>query len=200
MEYTDHYAIAKHGPFGEGEALSAYSIVNVAMDTIDDILWEHKGLIDALEARMASAETRLTNLESRMSTAESNITRIDQNIDEIEQNITRIDQNIDEIEQNITRIDQNIDEIEQNIDQVEQNITQIQQEMQESDTAIWNAINNILSKVNGSNSVDEDDGDITWGVTGNIAVGNINLYSGTGYIRTTPNTSSSPGSNDVRVQ
>ena len=164
MEYTDHYAIAKHGPFGEGEALSAYSIVNVAMDTIDDILWEHKGLIDALEARMASAETRLTNLESRMSTAESNITRIDQNIDEIEQNIT-----------------------------------QIQQDMQESNTAIWNAINNILSKVVGSNSVDQDDGDITWGVTGNIAIGNMTLFgneSMTSYIRGRTGT----GANDVRAQ
>lgn len=177
-EYTTHYAIAKHGPFGEGEALSAYSIINVAMDTIDSILWEHKGLIDALEERMDAAENRLTVLEQRMTTAENNITNIYENIE---------------------RIDQNIDEIEETITNIQNNITNIEQEMEESNTNIWNAINNILTKVVGSNSVDEDSGDITWGVTGNIAIGNMSLFGNSGmtsYIRGRTGT----GTNDVRAQ
>lgn len=151
-EYTEHYAIAKHGPFGEGEALSAYSIVNPAMDTIDDILWEHKGLIDDLEARMDSAESRLTSLENRMSTAETNITNL-------------------------------------------------QQRLENATEALWTAINNILSKINGNNTVNEETGAISWGIDGSIALGNINIYSSdAGYIRTTTNTQSTPGANDVRVQ
>lgn len=177
-EYTEHYAIAKHGPFGEGEALSAYSIVNVAMDTIDDILWTHKGLIDDLEARMDAAEARLDALEGRMDTAEENITNIWTNIE---------------------RIDQNIDEIEQNITDIQNNITVIEQTMEENNTNIWNAINNILTKIVGSNTVDEDSGDITWGVTGNIAIGNMSLFGNSGmtsYIRARTGT----GTNDVRAQ
>lgn len=172
-EYTEHYAIAKHGPFGEGEALSAYSIVNVAMDTIDDILWEHKGLIDDLEARV-------TALEQRMSAAEANINQINQDISNLENDINN---SITNIEGDITTITGDLSDLEGNVG------------------AIWQAIANILTKINGSNSVDASSGSITWGIDGNIAVGNINLYSSSaGYIRTTTNTLSSPGSNDVRVQ
>lgn len=192
MEYTEHYAIAKHGAFGTGEALSAYSVINVAMDTIDDILWEHKGLIDALEERMTAVENRVTELENRMDKAEEDITNIYENIE-------RIDQNIDNIEQNITQIEQNIDNIEENIDNIESNITNIEQNMETSNENIWSAITQIIEKVVGDNSVDENNGDVTWGITGNIAIGNMSLFGNSGmtsYIRARTGT----GTNDVRAQ
>lgn len=192
MEYTEHYAIAKHGAFGTGEALSAYSVINVAMDTIDDILWEHKGLIDALEERMTAVENRVTELENRMDKAEEDITNIYENIE-------RIDQNIDNIEQNITQIEQNIDNIEQNIDQIETNVTNIENKFDVKTDNIWNAITQIIEKVVGDNTVDDESGDITWGTTGNIAIGNISLYGNsarTAYIRTR----TTVGANDIEAR
>lgn len=157
-EYTEHYAIAKHGPFGGGEALSAYSIVNVAMDTIDSILWEHQRLIDALEERMDNVESELVRIENKFDAA-----------------IDRIDQSITEINNDIT-------------------------EIRADTTSIWNAIEQIVNKIIGGGDVDGGTGDITWPTDDKVAIGTINLYSGSGYIRSTESTLSSPGTDDVRVQ
>lgn len=178
-EYTEHYSIAKHGPFGEGEALSAYSVVNVAMDTIDDILWEHKGLIDDLEERMDFVESELVRIENKF----------DEAVEEIHNELTRIENKFDEAVENI----------EQNIDNIEQNITQIEQTIEANDEAIWNAITQIINKIVGDNDADEDTGDITWGIEGNIAIGNMTLFGNsdmTSYIRARTGT----GTNDVRAQ
>lgn len=179
MELTEHYKIAKHGPFGEGEALSAYSIINPAMDTIDDILWEHKGLIDDLEDRMDNAESELVRIENKFDTA----------VEEIHNELTRIENKFDEAVENIN----------QQITEVNEHITNVEQQLNDNSEAIWKAINNILVKIAGDNSADEETGEITWEIEGNIAIGNMSLFGNAGltsYIRARTGT----GADDVRAQ
>lgn len=132
MEYTSRYGIAKHGPYGEKESLSAYSVVNVAMDRIDELFWEFQLKIDEIWDRIGVIEDRLEGCE-----------------------------------ENITNL--------------------------------WKAVQEIINKIGGD--VDTGTGDVTWDIDGTVAVGNINVYSSSsGYLRTTSNTLSSPGTNDIRVQ
>lgn len=158
---TPHYGIAQYGPKGEGQAAALYTIYNVAMDTIDQILWQLKQLIDALEERVG-------DLESRMDAAEERITNLENRMEQAETNISNL----------------------------QESVTSINAELE----AVWNAIRNIVSHVQGGGTVNEEDGSIEWNTTGTVAVGNMNLYSNGSYIRTTASTESSPGTNDVRAQ
>lgn len=171
---TEHYGIALYGPAGTADPMAVYTVYNVAMKTIDDILFQLKGLIDALEARMDDAESRLTALEQRMTNAENRITALENRVSEIEGDISSIQQQISTINNNIS------------------NLTNTQ-------TAIWNAIRAIVTHTVGGGTVSESNGSISWGTSGSIAVGNMNLYNGSNFIRTTASTSGAPGTNDVRV-
>lgn len=73
---TEHYGIPEYGPQGTGDPMGVYSVYNPAMVIIDKILFDLKGLIDALEDRMDKVEDRLDN-------AEDNITNIKQDITEM---------------------------------------------------------------------------------------------------------------------
>lgn len=171
---TEHYGIALYGPAGTADPMAVYSVYNVAMKTIDDILFQLKGLIDALEKRMDDAENRLTALEQRMTSAENRLTALESRVSKIEGDISSIKQQISTINNNIS------------------NLTNTQ-------TAIWNAIRNIVTHTVGGGTVSESNGSISWGTSGSIAVGNMNLYNGSYFIRTTASNSSAPGTNDVRV-
>lgn len=49
---------------------------------------------------------------------------------------------------------------------------------------LWTAIRNVIAKVYGGGTVTEGNGSIAWGDSGKAVVGNINVFSGTGYLRT----------------
>lgn len=49
---------------------------------------------------------------------------------------------------------------------------------------LWAAIRNVIAKVYGGGTVTESNGSIAWGDSGKAVVGNINVFSGTGYLRT----------------
>lgn len=49
---------------------------------------------------------------------------------------------------------------------------------------LWTAIRNVIAKVYGGGTVTEANGSIAWGDSGKAVVGNINVFSGTGYLRT----------------
>lgn len=176
---TPHYGIAQYGPKGEGQAAALYTIYNVAMDTIDQILWQLKQLIDALEERvgdlenrMDAAEERITNLENRMEQAETNISNLQETVENLQQQI-------DVINENITNIENNVSDLTD---------------------SVWAAIEAIVNHTTGGGTVDQESGSISWGLSGQYAIGNMNIYNGSSnYIRTTANTLSSPGTNDVRV-
>lgn len=60
---------------------------------------------------------------------------------------------------------------------------------------LWTAIRNLIAKVYGGGTVNESNGSIAWGDPGKAVVGNINVFSGTGYLRTR----SGEQDNDVKV-
>lgn len=60
---------------------------------------------------------------------------------------------------------------------------------------LWTAIRNVIAKVYGGGTVTEENGSIAWGDTGKAVVGNINVFSGTGYLRTR----TGEQDNDVKV-
>ena len=49
---------------------------------------------------------------------------------------------------------------------------------------LWAAIRNVIATVYGGGTVTESNGSIAWGNPGKAVVGNINVFSGTGYLRT----------------
>lgn len=60
---------------------------------------------------------------------------------------------------------------------------------------LWTAIRNVIAKVYGGGTVTEENGSIAWGDSGKAVVGNINVFSGTGYLRTR----AGEQDNDVKV-
>lgn len=60
---------------------------------------------------------------------------------------------------------------------------------------LWTAIRNVVEKVYGGGTVTEGNGSIAWGDSGKAVVGNINVFSGTGYLRTR----AGEQDNDVKV-
>lgn len=73
---TPHYSIPQYGPQGTHDPMAAYSVYNVAMKIIDDILFELKGLIDGLD-------NRLTIVEGDVEQLQQDVTNINQNIQEM---------------------------------------------------------------------------------------------------------------------
>lgn len=60
---------------------------------------------------------------------------------------------------------------------------------------LWTAIRNVVEKVYGGGTVTEANGSISWGDSGKAVVGNINVFSGSGYLRTR----AGEQDNDVKV-
>lgn len=159
---TEHYGIAKYGPRGSGDPMAVYSVYNQAMETIDDILFQHKGLIDALEARCDALEERMTSAENRITSLENRMTQAETDIDNLQKSVQQINQTI--------------------------------QQMGNKYDA---TIQDILNKIYGGGTVGED-GHISWGDSGKIAVGNMSVFGNgslTSYIRSRSGT----GNDDVRV-
>lgn len=194
---TQHYGIAKYGPQGTGEPMGVYSVYNPAMDTIDKILFDHKGLIDALEGRMDDAESRLDGHDADISEIRDSLSKLDQrvtknetDIDNLEGRVTTNETNISKLGDRLTTVEGDVSEIKQDIAQIKNQLTQLGEQITnleyrlDADTDhLWAAIQAIVSHVTQGGTVNQDNGSISWGATGTIAVGNINITSGAGYIR-----------------
>lgn len=168
---THHYGIAKYGPQGTADPMDVYRVYNVAMDTIDNILFEHEGEIAALKKRMDAAEAAIDALDKREAAHYTELTESISNLDtKLENFKTEVEQRFETVNNSITKLDGKTD-------------------------SIWTAIQNILNKIMGGGSVDKSTGSVSWPQAGTIPVGNINLFSGSGYIRTR----AGEQDNDVKV-
>lgn len=192
---TTHYGIVEYGPQGTEDPMDVYTVYNQAMITIDGILFEHEGEIAKLKARMDDAEGRLDKLENRMDAAETDIANLKKRMSTAETNIKKLQSDLDEfktdVDNRFSEINKKIDDINSKIDTINKNISNLTS----ANKSIWQAIRNIIAKVFGGGSVSEDTGAITWGQTGTAAIGNINIFSGSGYIRTR----TGEQDNDVKV-
>lgn len=105
-------------------------------------------------------------------------------IDALEGRMDAAEDRLDDAEASIEQINQHLARIDQSIEQINQTTTNIQNQLSGSTEALWAAIEAILAHTQGSPTVDKETGDVTWNTAGSYAIGNINITSGSGYIRT----------------
>lgn len=168
---TTHYGIAKYGPQLTADPMDVYRVYNPAMETIDRILFLHEGEIGKLKNRMDAAEAAIDALDKRESTHYSELTQSIANLTKALNNFgAETNARFETVNNNISNLDGKT-------------------------TNLWTAIRNVVAKVYGGGTVTEDNGSITWGDSGKAVVGNINVFSGTGYLRTR----TGEQDNDVKV-
>lgn len=168
---TPHYGIVKYGPQGTADPMDVYAVYNEAMETIDRILFD-------LQAQIARNKKAIEDLNAK-----------------VEQYNTALNTRIDELD---TKVEQYHEEFKQFKATTEQKFTQVDNHFTQLDgktDSIWTAIQNIINKVMGAGTVDKDTGAVSWPQAGTIPVGNINIFSGTGFIRTR----AGEQDNDVKV-
>lgn len=158
---TPHYGIAKYGPKGTADPMDVYTVYNEAMETIDRILFD-------LQGQIARNKQAIIDLDAKV---ERYNTALNRRIDELD---TKVEQYHEEFNQFKTNT-------ENKFTQVDNHFTQLDGKTDN----IWTAIANILNKIQGGGTANKDTGVISWGdTTGKLAIGTINLNSGSGYIRT----------------
>lgn len=168
---TPHYGIVKYGPQGTADPMDVYAVYNEAMETIDRILFD-------LQGQISRNKKAIEDLDAK-----------------VEQYNTALNTRIDELD---TKVEQYHEEFKQFKATTEQKFTQVDNHFTQLDgktDSIWTAIQNIINKVMGAGSVDKDTGAVSWPQAGTIPVGNINIFSGTGFIRTR----AGEQDNDVKV-
>lgn len=168
---TPHHGIVKYGPQGTADPMDVYAVYNEAMETIDRILFD-------LQAQIARNKKAIEDLDAK-----------------VEQYNTALNTRIDELD---TKVEEYHEEFKQFKATTEQKFTQVDNHFTQLDgktDSIWTAIQNIINKVMGAGSVDKDTGAVSWPQAGTIPVGNINIFSGTGFIRTR----AGEQDNDVKV-
>lgn len=168
---TPHYGIVKYGPQGTADPMDVYAVYNEAMETIDRILFDLQGQIarnkKAIEDLDAKVERYNTALNTRIDNLDA---KVEQYHEEFKQFKATTEQKFTQVDNHFTQLDGKTD-------------------------SIWTAIQNIINKVMGAGSVDKDTGAVSWPQAGTIPVGNINIFSGTGFIRTR----AGEQDNDVKV-
>lgn len=168
---TPHYGIVKYGPQGTADPMDVYAVYNEAMETIDRILFD-------LQGQIARNKKAIEDLDAK-----------------VEQYNTALNTRIDELD---AKVEKYHEEFKQFKATTEQKFTQVNNHFTQLDgktDSIWTAIQNIINKVMGAGSVDKDTGAVSWPQAGTIPVGNINIFSGTGFIRTR----AGEQDNDVKV-
>lgn len=175
---TPRYGIAKYGPRNTADPMDVYAVYNQAMETIDRILADLQAQISknkkAIEDLDAKVERYNRELNTRIDNLDAKVERYNRDLN------TRID-NLD------AKVERYHEEFKAFKSTTENNITNINKRLEAIDgktDKIWVAISNILGKAQGGGTADRSTGNINWGDSGKLAIGNINLNSGSGYIRT----------------
>lgn len=180
---TPHYGIVKYGPRNTADPMDVYTVYNEAMETIDRILFEHEEQIGKLWQTLRDLDAKVEDYNTKLNK------RIDDLDTKVENYNTAINNRVDELDNKVEKYKTQID---QQFMTVNQSITNLGNKTD----SIWATIQEIVNKTQGGGSIDKDTGHVTWGdTTGKIALGTINLNSGTGYIRTHDGTQD----NDVKV-
>ena len=151
---TPHYGIVKYGPQGTADPMDVYAVYNEAMETIDRILFDLQGQISRNKKAIEDLDAKVERYNTALNTRIDNLDR------KVEQFKATTEQKFIQVDNHFTQLDGKTDNI-------------------------WTAISNIINKVQGGGRADKTTGGVTWGdANGKLAIGNINLNSGSGYIRT----------------
>lgn len=180
---TEHYGIVEYGPRGTEDPMDVYDVYNQAMVTIDSILFEHEQQIGKLWQAIRDLDAKVEDYNTKLNK------RIDDLDTKVEEYNTAINKRVTDLD---TKVENYKTQTDQKFTQVNQSITNLGNKTD----SLWASIREIVSKTQGGGSVNTSTGHITWGdTTGKIALGTINVNSGTGYIRTHDGTQD----NDVKV-
>lgn len=139
-----------------------------------DVYRVYNPAMETIDRILFSHEGEIGNLKNRMDEAEAAI-------DELTQSITNLTEELNNFKA----------ETNAKFETVNNNISNL-----DGKTAnLWTAIRNVVAKVYGGGTVTEGNGSIAWGDSGKAVVGNINVFSGSGYLRTR----AGEQDNDVKV-
>lgn len=139
-----------------------------------DVYRVYNPAMETIDRILFSHEGEIGNLKNRMYAAETAI-------DELTQSITNLTEAFNSFKS----------ETNAKFDAVNNSISNL-----DGKTAnLWTAIRNVVEKVYGGGTVTEGNGSIAWGDSGKAVVGNINVFSGSGYLRTR----AGEQDNDVKV-
>lgn len=128
-----------------------------------DVYRVYNPAMETIDRILFSHEGEIGNLKNRMDAAETAI-------GELTQSITNLTEALNDFKA----------ETNAKFDAVNTSISNL-----DGKTAnIWTAIRNVVAKVYGGGTVTEGNGSIAWGDSGKAVVGNINVFSGSGYLRT----------------
>lgn len=158
---TPHYGIAKYGPQGTADPMDVYRVYNEAMETIDRILFDLQGQVSANKKAIEDLDAKVERYNNALNTRVDNLdAKVENYHQEFKDFKATTEQKFTQVDNHFTQLDGKTDNI-------------------------WTAIQNVLNKIQGGGSANRDTGVISWGDgTGKIALGTINLNSGSGYIRT----------------
>lgn len=168
---TPHYGIVKYGPQGTSDPMDVYAVYNEAMETIDRILFDLQGQIARNKKAIEDLDAKVEQYNTALNT------RIDNLDNKVEQYHEEFKQFKATTEQKFTQVDNHFNNLDGKTD------------------SIWTAIQNIINKVMGAGTIDKTTGAVSWPQAGTIPVGNINVFSGTGFLRTR----AGEQDNDVKV-
>lgn len=180
---TERYGIVLYGPRNTQDPMDVYNVYNAAMVTIDGILFDLQAQISRNKKAIEDLDAKVENYNRLLNK------RIDDLDAKVENYNTQLNNRIDTLNAKVENYKQ---EIDGSIENIRQDIVNLGNKTD----AIWAALQQILNKIQGTNTVNKETGDVTFGETnGKIAIGTINLNSGSGIIKTHDGTLD----NDVRV-
>lgn len=168
---TPHYGIVKYGPQGTADPMDVYAVYNEAMETIDRILFDLQGQISRNKKAIEDLDAKVERYNTALNTRIDNLdNKVEQYHEEFKQFKATTEQKFTQVDNHFTNLDGKTD-------------------------SIWTAIQNIINKVMGAGTIDKSTGAVSWPQAGTIPVGNINVFSGTGFLRTR----AGEQDNDVKV-
>ncbi len=128
-----------------------------------DVYRVYNPAMETIDRILFSHEGEIGNLKNRMDAAETAI---------------------DELTQSITNLTEAFNNFKSETNAEFETVNNIISALDGKTANLWLAIRNVVAKVYGGGTVAEDNGYIAWGDPGKAVVGNINVFSGSGYLRT----------------
>ena len=132
-----------------------------------DVYRVYNPAMETIDRILFGHEGEIGKLKNRMDAAEAAISALD----------THEDKQHSEIPQKIAKLPPQLKNLKT---EVNNHLSQLDGKTD----GLWAAVTNIVNKAYGAGTVDKSTGAISWGDAGMLAVGNINVFSGSGYLRT----------------
>lgn len=137
-----------------------------------------------LASQIEALATRVTSLENRMTSAENRVTTLEGTVGQHGDAITALQNSVRNLTTSVTNLEADLSALEAkhdvDISQLDGRITVLSNQVTQLATKTSKSLADILAKVYGGGTVDQNTGAVTWGSAATIPVGNINLYSTNG--------------------